>query len=256
MMKKLLIGAGIAALLSCAAMAQFVVIPGPGTGPYGPVPIGTPVLIASKTIATAPPASTTLLTSIPTVSGDLLACYVTWTTNNSISVASISDGTNSYSSVSVLHTGSFIGAEWWIAGNASATPSGTTITVTWSGAGAGGSSGTSVYCFHVNGIMPTSPFDVQAQSATNTTTPSVTLATLSKANELILSSSYNSNQQVVYTESSGYTNLVKTTGGAFGLSVGIGFKVVAVTTGPSYNPSWAASAAVAMATQAIALKGN
>lgn len=230
--------------------------PGPGRSSVGVAPIGAPTAIGSTFIATFPPASFNFLSSAAVSAGNFLICYVAWGTNGSPSVASISDGTNSYvTAASLKVTAAGSQSEIWYKANASAVGSGATITVTMTVAGSGAGTGTVAYCFQVANMAAASPFDVAASSTTNTTTPSVATGTLAQSNEIVFGGSYNNNSAAAtYTESSGFTNLVTRTG-TTAQSSGFGYRIVSATTSVTYQPTWNATGTVGIMTQAAAFKG-
>lgn len=222
---------------------------------FGGAPPSAPTLVGSTVLGTAPTSSFNITTSAAVAAGNLLVIYIAWGTNGTPSVASISDGTNSYSLANKIAIAN-VQSEIWYCANAAAVGSGATLTITMSVAGSGGNEGTVAYAYQVANAALVSPFDVGGTSGTNSTTPSAATGTLAQANEIVFGGSYNNNQSTpVYTEASGFTNLASRTG-SVGQSFGFGYRIVSATTSVTYAPTWSATAAIGIVTQVAAFKGQ
>lgn len=234
---------------------------GPLAG-MGPLPlfaaaaatIGTPTSIGAVNGGTNNTSSITIPTSANIVAGNLVVAF--FQVASGVTVSSVSDGTNSYSHANSCNESSG-GAgnpdtEIWYVSNASAAPSGASLTATLSGTSTG-SNGYLGQAFQVSGIAASGALDKTPTCVTtNSTTPSISTGTLSQANEIGFGTSttfYNSN---AYTEASGFTNLFNNHGTYF--YTGIGYKIVAATSSVSYSPTWANSANSWMLTQAVTFK--
>lgn len=177
-------------LLFTAAYGQGVAFPGPGLGGGHGVPIGNPTSFGTGGAATCT-TTATLATTANIVAGNLAVIHVGLFTTNGVTVASVSDGTNTYTKANSSGlVASVAEDEIWYKANASAVSSGATITATFTGA-SGASCDFGIQTAQVSGVLTSSPLDQSpAGAATNPATSlTTTTATLAKSNEIAFGAS-------------------------------------------------------------------
>lgn len=217
--------------------------------------IGTPVSIGGAASTNANVSSIAITTTANIQAGDLIVVVVSYgSATGPRTVSSVSDGTNSYSNaVALTNTANqFAQSEIWYKANASAVSSGATLTITLSAA-TSGSAGYNAQAFRISGASAGSPLDKALSSTTNSTTPSIASGTLASATEILIGMSFSYYTANTYSESSGFTNAYNTS--QLDISMGIGYKIVAATTGVTYQPTWAATANFDMNTLLVSFTG-
>lgn len=222
-------GVSFAALLGQGAAAAFI---------STPVPLGSAA-------GTSGSSSMTLTTTAAIPAGALLFLATSFNKGTTISVSSVSDGTNVYSLAKSAgwEATSTENCELWYKANATAMPSGTVITITYSSTTAGGigSIAAAGYCA---GILAAAPLDStnSAKQLPGTAFSSGATATLAQTNELIIGALgfYNANATV--TEGSGFTVLVDFNPGTSAFfHVHLSYQIVNATTAINYQPTLSAS---------------
>lgn len=225
-------------LLVSPAWGQALPFPGPGTFVNsGGAPIGVPTSIGTIGTGAVNVSSQTLTTTANIVSGNAVFICVGSNSPNTITVNSISDGTNTYTVAKQQTISANTNLEIWYKGNAAAVSSGATITVTFSGT-TGTSSGIIILAAQDSGVVA-SPLDkVAGNFGTTATSVSATTASLVTANELAIGCSYQIVAQT-YSGASGFTNLntVATSGGNG--SGWMDYQKLSSATAVTYAPTWA-----------------
>lgn len=232
-MRTLRIAFALLLALTCAAPAQF------GLPLLGSYPIQTPQSLGTTNTNRSCTTSDTqtLTTTNAVLAGDTLVVTAAQFESSSITVSSISDGTNSYSKVSATTTPNGGEVELWEKLNASAVASGATLTVTYSGS--------SLYCIvnaaRVSGAVGT--LDV-SPTGTNGTTgqPSISSGTLAQAQEALFGMTlyYYNGTAMTYTEATGFTTLATaqdTHNGSNSLLMTMSYKLTNSTSSVTYNPT-------------------
>lgn len=202
------------------------------------MPIGTPVTLGSA-VTTGNPSTLTLTTAANIVTGDLVVVATGCRSNAQRSVASVSDGTNTYTQAGTINDGANV-FDIWYKENATAVLAGGTITATLNAAITGGGNGGVVQAYRVTGIAASSSLDKVATQAATTSTPSVASGTLTQASELAVGAASQWAATPTYTESSGFTAVNSATSASL-LSTDMSYQIVAATTTVTFAPSWSGS---------------
>ena len=163
---------------------------------------------------------------------------------NSGGVASVSDGTNTYTKAKYIQNNStYTSYELWYCANANAVSSG--ATVNWTG-GDGSNNVNGVVMAQVSGIATSSPYDSFASSSgfvNNATSITVTTGTLANANEIIFAGSYLDTNTTAnqFAEDPTFTNIASRQ--ASYTAISLGYKIVSSTTAVSYVPTFSPAGA-------------
>ena len=207
-------------------------------------PIGVPASLgATGNDALGAVASFSHTTTAAIVAGDLVVIGVLVGSNYSVTVASVSDGTNSYTKLDT--TGIFTATEvsLWYKENASAVASSATITATFSVATTGASNYSAIAVARVTGIAASSSAD-KFQHASGGTVASVTATTaaLTQAKQMAFgTAAYFNGSHVVYNGASGFTNIVAGSS-TTNVRVELDYQGTLFSTGAvSYVPTFASS---------------
>lgn len=207
--------------------------------------IGTPVSLGSAQ-GTASTNSMTITTTAASPNGALLFVVTHFHKATTISVSSISDGTNNYT---LARSGGWDATnqentELWYCANAAGMGSGATITITYSStvSGTAGSVAAAGYC---SGILASSPLDSVNSTlyAPGANFSSGATATLAQAKELIIGALgfYNTNAPLS-SEGGGFTGLIDfNPGTASFYHCRLAYQIVNATTAINYQPVLSAS---------------
>lgn len=197
-----------------------------------------------------------MTTTANLLAGNLAVVGVTETTNNSITITGVSDGTNTYTEAkSTGLYGTYTETSLWYCANAQAVSSGATITATFSGTAGSGTNIGAMAAAQVSGII-SSPLDrTAAASTTSAATVTATTSTLAKSNEIAFGYSAGLNSSVpTYSGASNFTNLSQTTDGS-NTRTALDYDSVAATTAVSFAPAYSA-ASIRMGGVVATFKGN
>ena len=222
------------------AHAQIGPLVGYGPLPFATVPIGSPATVVAFGSGLVNTSSFTATTSAAITAHNLVIVCVYSNNSNTISVSSLSDGTNSYTLAKAIQNAAYTGTdieEWYVA-NASAVSSGATITATMSGS-SGVTTGYVILSAQVSGILASGALDKTTSAQGTGSSLTMTTATLTKANEIAIGCSSIMSAET-YSGASGFTNL--NTGAATSNgSAWLDYDKVSATTGVTYAPAWATS---------------
>lgn len=210
--------------------------------------IGIPVSLGAN-VGAALSSSITMTTSAAIPGGSLAVVAVIIEKNTSISVTSVSDGTNSYSlgKSALYDASSFACVEFWYCANANAVAAGATITANFSAAMGPGSGNVPVICAaYSTGVATVSPLDktASAQFVATTAPSSGSSGTLTQAYEIVFGilGLYSSGGAVTLTESAGFTQVVDQQQGATGnWRIHLAYQIVNATTALNYQPTLSAN---------------
>jgi hypothetical protein len=202
---------------------------------------GTVTQIASSFSASVNASSITAATSAAIPAGALAVIVVGCNTTNSVTVSSVSDGTNSYTkATSVSQNGGVGETSIWYKLNASAVSSGATITVNFSGA-SGSPAQAGLIGAYVTGP---SALDKTNQGTAASTTTSISTGTLSQSLEIIFGGNFENNAaSPTYTTPSGFTNVATNVTGNNG-AIALDYKKVTSTGSVTYAPSWSTGSGI------------
>lgn len=213
-------------------------------GSLGAAPIGTPTSFgAGQSGGIGNVSSYAISTSAAVKAGYLAIVAVTITTNNTQTVLSVSDGTNSYAKAETTGLyGTSTETSLWYKLNAAAVGSGATITVDFTGASGSGTNIAAILTAQVSGILTSGALDqVKAASTTAADTVTATTSTLGKANEIAFGYSAALNATVpTYSGAPNFTNLSQTTDGGL-TRTALDYDTVAATTAVSFSPAYTAA---------------
>lgn len=186
MIARLIIAAALWFSLGGLASAQY----------GGPLPFrlgnassfGAPQSLGSTALSVGAVSTAALTTTANIVQGDLVAVCVNMNTNNSVTAASVSDGTNTYIKAGTTGLYSASEASLWYKDNATAVGSGASITVTLSGGASGTTNGFAIGAARISGAI-VSPLDKTAINSTTGAGASISTTTsaLSQASEVAFS---------------------------------------------------------------------
>lgn len=214
--------------------------------------IGIPTTLGSMTQTTAGVTSITLTTTANIIAGNFVVIAIICISNNSVTVSSVSDGTNTY--VKATNTSAtFEDAELWYIEPAAAVGAGATITVTFTGNDGGSQAG--IHAAQVSGIVA-SPLD-KTGGATGNSVNSLTASTgaLTQANEIAFGVMGQTGSGLIYNGASGFTNVSFATTGS-SVFTALDYKTVNSVGNVTYNPTWPAPAGVLTACALATFKGN
>lgn len=202
--------------------------------------IGTPTSLGGNRVQNASTLSIT--TTAPITAGSLVVVAIGLRTG-SISVSSVSDGTNTYTFGLRQTESTNVACELWYVANAAAVGSSASLTANFSGS----ASSVGMYAVQVSGVATTSPLDsASASSDSFGSSPTVTTGTLSLPNEIVfgVNAVFGNGTTITYTESSGFTNIINEEGFSTNSNVGlsIGYNIVSATSPVTHSPSLSASA--------------
>jgi hypothetical protein len=202
--------------------------------------IGTPVSLGSI-VGTAAASSCTIVTTAAVPAGALLFLVTQFNKGTTISVSSVSDGTNNYTLAKSAgwNATNFDNQELWYCANAAAVGSGASLVVTYSSTLAVGVTPIAAagYC---TGILAASPLDStnSAKYESGTAYSSGATATLAQAKELIIGALGFYSAACTVTEGSGFTQLVDQDQGSGNRSrVHLAYQIVNATTAINYQPT-------------------
>lgn len=182
----------------------------------------------------------TTTTTAPT--GSVVIIGVSLNTNNAVTAASISDGTNSYTkidSTGIINTVAEV--TLWYAVLAAPLIAGSTITVTFSVPTTGAVNGFNISTLYATNLTAV-PLDVfNHTSGVPGTSLSVATGVLTQANEMVFGfgGDTSGNPATVYNGASGFNNF-NLSSSANGVTA-LDYKKVAATTSVTFGPSWSAS---------------
>jgi hypothetical protein len=205
-------------------------------------PIIKTAAVFSASVGSVTQFTTTTTTNIP--AGSLSVIVVGVNSSNSVTVSSVSDGTNSYTSAVTQSQNGGVGqTSLWYVANAKAVASGATITVTFSGnTGAVGQSG--IIAAAVSGAMTTTPLDKTASGSAASNTVTVASGALTLPSEIIFGGNFENNSaSPTYTTPSGFTNIANVNTGGNG-SIAMDYQIVSGTSSVSYAPSWSTGSSI------------
>lgn len=231
-MMRFVCGLIFALALSSQAAAQSIPFPGPG----GVAGIGVPVSLGTNT-STGVQSSNQITTTANILSGDLVVVAVQINGSSAPpTVASVSDGTNSYTkAVSIASAG--IDEEIWYVSGAVAVGSGAILKATWSGSNAGAGAAHAILAARAAGVIPTSAIDKVASQQTTTATPSVTTAVLAQTPEIAFAVAFSGDS--TYTQASGFSSISNTS--LSGNLNQFAYQLLSSTAAVTFAPSWASS---------------
>lgn len=236
------------------ALAQSIPFPGPGAA--SSAPIGTPQSLGTSNASVGIVSTTTLVTTANILSGDLAVVCVNMNTNNSVTAASVSDGTNTYTkAIGSGIYGVVTETTLWYKANASAVGSGATITVTLSAPTTGATNGFAVGAGRVTGVIAVPIDKTAAGTAGAGTSATTTTAALSQANEIGWGCGGMIAASGTYGSATGFTNLNHTENLTSNTFAALDYKVVAATTALTFTPTWTVAGSRAAATIGT-FKGN
>jgi hypothetical protein len=201
--------------------------------------IGIPVSLGSFASPSSTFSSGSLTTSAPIAAGDLVVVGVHNNATNTITVSSISDGTNTYTRATSQVPSANTEVELWYCSNCVSLSSGATITVTFSGS-SGASSGFVICAARVAFIIPVSAQDqISGATAASGTSVTTTTPALSRAGEIVFGYSVIVGTPT-YTGAAGFTAINS------GSSVGNGesfldYQIVNASAAVTFTPTWNAS---------------
>lgn len=232
----------VAALVLWATLAFAQIGPLPGMGPsffFKPIaPIGSPASLGTFGTGSNTTDTAKLTTTANINSGDLaVVCVLANSTGPSLTISSMSDGTNTYSKATSIFFGGgqFTSLNLWYKGNAAAVASGATITATYTSI----IQTVVITAWNVKGLL-SSPLDKTASGVgtTGATSATASTGTLSQANEIVAGCAGTYGSQA-YSGASGFTNINSRLFNYFAAS---DYDLVASTTSVSYTPTWASYA--------------
>lgn len=199
--------------------------------------IGTPVSLGTNT-STGVQSSNQLTTTAAIPAGAFAFAVVEINSNAAIpTVASLSDGTNSYSKVVGITPTGNIDWELWACPNCAAVGSSATLKATWSGSNGGAGAAHSIQAGYVTGLI-TAPNDTSVADSTHTATPSVSSGTLAQAVEIAIGCAYG--ETTLLTDGAGFTNLSNTS--QSGNVCRLSYQVVSSTASVTFAPTWSGAA--------------
>lgn len=211
--------------------------------------IGTPTSLGSATSTTTGISNFTLTTTADITAGNLVGVLVGLVNfSSTVTVSSISDGTNSYShnlSATEVDSISHFDLEFWSISNAAHVNSGATLTITLSAPASGTLFSGAAVMLQLPGIATSAAYD--SAGATNSdfasTAATVTTGTLAQSNEIVFGGNFNNVNSAaqVYSEDPAFTNLFDEIGTG-NMGINLGYKIVSSTTPVTHAPTWSTSA--------------
>lgn len=215
-----------------------------GEGAY----IQVPVSIGSNSVSAGAVSSYTMTTTGNIRGGDLIIVVCSAETAAASVVASVSDGTNSYTQAVVRTSGSFTVSIWYKE-NAAAVASGATITVNLNTATTGSGNGLSVAAARATYIAASSSADKTAgNNGSGVNTITATSAALSQLNELAIGGAIDT-AGTAYSGATGFTNLANFTvpggNGWYAMDYSIPNSASAISYSPTFVTNGSVLAAVA-----------
>jgi hypothetical protein len=228
--------------------------PAPSTAPPG-----TPTVVGTLGVPSLNASSQTLTTSAPLVQGNLATVCVLLDTVNPVTVSSVTDGLNLYYLVKRQTQAALVQLEIWAATNVSPIPSGSPVTLSFSG-GTGSGSGVAAIMAQTSGLTsgalkPTGSIpaivadQIAGGNGSTATSATATTGTLASANEIGIGCSYQYAPHT-YLGAAGFTNLTSASAGANG-TLWMDYKKLSATSPVTYTPTWnvgGSNAAAALAT--------
>lgn len=234
-LKRMILPAQILALALLPAGAQVGPLPGGGPLPFAST-LQPPVSLGTST-STGVQSSNQVTTTTGILSGDLVVVVVQINSNAALpTVASVSDGTNSYTKATSIASATVDEEIWYVSG-AAAVGSGATLRATWSGSNSGAGAAHAILAARVAGVVPTSALDKVATQQTTTASPSVTTAALAQASEIAFAVAFSSDS--TYTQAAGFTAISNTS--QSGNLNQFAYMQVNSTAAITFAPSWASS---------------
>ena len=216
--------------------------PGPGAGGAAPPPPGNPFAIGSNSGSSTGGSTITMTTTAAVPAGNMIAVHfhlVTGTTGGVLSTSVTDTAGNTYHrQIAQLTATSNPGViEIWTAFNATALPSGSTITI--NNATTLGRQ-MNAWAWSASGVTSTRPIDQTNIANTTSATPSISVTTTVPVQVLIgvLMGTYPGIPQTTFTEASGWTNLFRYQGsGGTPPDSNIAYKQQTSVTTQTYNPT-------------------
>jgi hypothetical protein len=190
--------------------------------------------------------SMTISTVSSSPAGALLLVTTIFGKSTTVSVSSVSDGTNNYTLAKSAgwDPTNFDNQELWYCANAAAMPVGSTITITYSAATIGGTNQPVACAGFCAGILAASPLDKtnSTKYEPGTAYSSGSSGTLTQAKELIIGALGFYNAACTITEGSGFSFLGDQPQGSGNLfRCHLAYQIVNATTAINYQPTLSAS---------------
>lgn len=197
--------------------------------------------------------SQTLTTTATAPAGSTVVVGISLDTGNGVTVASVSDGTNTYTKIdgTGLIGGKSEVSLWYSPTIAAPLASGSTITVTFGSSS--GASSCNIAAAYITGLAA-SPLDKFGHvSASSGTSVSISTATLSQATEIAIGfgGDISGLGSTVYNGASGFENINKSSS-SNGVTA-LDFKVTHATTAVAFGPGW--GSAIRMGAVVATFKG-
>jgi hypothetical protein len=194
--------------------------------------IGIPSLVVSATFA-ANVSSKAYTTTADIKAGSLVVIAHALNSTNSVTVSSISDGTNTYTKATSA-TSTLTDNEIWYKSNAAFVASGGSITVTFSATTGNAADGGGIIAAQVSGVVPISAIDqVGTNTSTSGATLTVTVPAIGSAKEIIFGAGASSGS-TTYNPSAGYANVTSNQTG----NVLLGMDYVVAPAAINYVAGW------------------
>lgn len=202
--------------------------------------IGTPASLGSGQSSSSSTVTMTTGAAIP--GGSLAVVAISFNKSSTISVSSVSDGTNSYTRArtSTWDASNARVVELWYKENASGVSSGATITATASVTS--DANVNMIAAAYVTGVETASALDAvnSTRYAPSTSYASGSTGTLSQADEIAfgVAAGYTASSAATVTEGSGFTQIVERQQGSGAQEfIHLAYEIVAATTALNYQPS-------------------
>lgn len=224
------------------ALAQAIPFPGPGSRDFrlSVTSIGSSGTASGGT-------TLTMTTSAAIPAGATVVVAVIYAKSSSITVSSVSDGTNSYTQASTAawSAGTFVAGDFWYCSPCAAVSSSATITATLSSSNIDPGYLAAAYVRNVK----SSPVDKSSsfqQTGPGTAFSSGSTGTLTQANEVafgVIGGYTSPAVSTSITEGSGFTTLVTLNNGASTrYFLNFAYQIVSATTALNYQPTTSANA--------------
>jgi len=194
------------------------------------MPVGTPTLIGTGFTFTG---SMTITTTANIVAGDLVVIAINTRNFPTITVSSVSDGTNTYLFLSSVTEPNGSHEEIWYKNNCLAVSSGATITITLSAV----PFAANAIASSTSGIGTTTP--IVSLTASNNSASATTLTCVAgpfDMGEILSFGATEYGATGAYTESAGFTNLNVNTSGII-TTLTLGYAIASTSNAISFSPS-------------------
>ncbi len=195
-----------------------------------------------------------LTTTATAPAGSTVVVGISLNTNNGVTAASVSDGTNTYTKIdSTGLIGGFSEVSLWRATLGSQLSSGSNITVTFSAGTSGAGNSCNMSAGYITGLSTGVHDKFAHNSASSGTSVSVSTGVLTQAVEMIIGFGGDTSglSSTVYNGASGFNNLNKSSS-SNGVTA-LDWKIVAATTSVTFTPSW--GSAIRMGAVVASFKG-